>query len=254
MSAIEYPTFAPRASSARRIETIAVALGLLLPVPALAATGLSVPLPNVVERIAAALVPWAESPALEAGEMEKGASGSIVAAAGESSSVPVPAVPGRTSVLPTPTPAAATPRRGTGRRGTVASTPTATSAPGRPTVEARAAAPDLASPAPTAGPARPAAPQQEPGPEPSAPHVPGSAPAPAPGPAPAPTQTTQAGPLPVAPVVESTVESTVGTVGTVAADPVGTVEETVEDPVGTVTETVTGILPAPKKPLPGLGG
>lgn len=45
-----------------------------------------------------------------------------------------------------------------------------------------------------------------------------------------------------------------GTVGTVAADPVGTVEETVEDPVGTVTETVTGILPAPKKPLPGLGG
>src|SRR6185312_1818735 len=34
--------------------------GICLPVPLLAATGLSVPLPNVVERLAAALVPWAE--------------------------------------------------------------------------------------------------------------------------------------------------------------------------------------------------
>ena len=45
---------------------LVVAAGICLPVPLLAATGLSVPLPNVVERIAAALVPWAEPVALDA--------------------------------------------------------------------------------------------------------------------------------------------------------------------------------------------
>ena len=66
MSAIEYPSFALRApSTGRRLETIAIAIGICLPVPLLAATGLSVPLPNVVERIAAALVPWAEPVAAE---------------------------------------------------------------------------------------------------------------------------------------------------------------------------------------------
>ena len=36
-------------------------LGICLPVPALALTGLSIPLPTTVERLAAALVPWAEA-------------------------------------------------------------------------------------------------------------------------------------------------------------------------------------------------
>ena len=70
--------FAPRFRSAGRLETIVVAAGICLPVPLLAATGLSVPLPNVVERIAAALVPWAEPVALESSEIQ-GASGTIAA-------------------------------------------------------------------------------------------------------------------------------------------------------------------------------
>ena len=53
--------------------------------PSLAATGLSVPLPNVVERFAAALVPWAEPVALESSEIQ-GASGTIVPTAGETAS------------------------------------------------------------------------------------------------------------------------------------------------------------------------
>src|SRR4249919_1353350 len=74
--------FAPRFGSAGRLETLVVAAGICLPVPLLAATGLSVPLPNVVERIAAALVPWAEPVAFESSELQ-GASGTIVPAAGE---------------------------------------------------------------------------------------------------------------------------------------------------------------------------
>jgi hypothetical protein len=62
----------------------------------------------------------------------------------------------------------------------------------------------------------------------------------------------------VVPVLEETVENTVGTVEEVVADPVGTVEDVVQDPVGTVTGVVGGILPPPAKPkkplLPGLGG
>ena len=74
--------FAPRFRSAGRLETLVVAAGICLPVPLLAATGLSVPLPNVVERIAAALVPWAEPVAFESSEFQ-GASGTIVPTAGE---------------------------------------------------------------------------------------------------------------------------------------------------------------------------
>ena len=74
--------FAPRFRSVGGLETLVVAAGICLPVPLLAATGLSVPLPNVVERIAAALVPWAEPVAFESSELQ-GASGTIVPAAGE---------------------------------------------------------------------------------------------------------------------------------------------------------------------------
>jgi hypothetical protein len=42
-----------------RLQQLAVAVGICLPIPLLAATGLSIPLPNSVERLAAALVPWA---------------------------------------------------------------------------------------------------------------------------------------------------------------------------------------------------
>jgi hypothetical protein len=65
----------------RRWERILVALAVCLPVPVLAATGLSVPLPATVERLAAALVPWAGAARLEADEsLIVGADGAIVLA------------------------------------------------------------------------------------------------------------------------------------------------------------------------------
>lgn len=47
-------------SRAPRWERLLIVLGICLPVPLFAATGLTIPLPASVERLAAALVPWAE--------------------------------------------------------------------------------------------------------------------------------------------------------------------------------------------------
>jgi hypothetical protein len=60
---------------------VLVALAVCLPVPVFAATGLSLPLPATVERLAAALVPWADAASLEADEsLSVGADGAIVLA------------------------------------------------------------------------------------------------------------------------------------------------------------------------------
>jgi hypothetical protein len=68
----------------RRWERVLVALAVCLPVPVLAATGLSVPLPATVERLAAALVPWGDAGKLEADEsLIVGADGAIVLARNE---------------------------------------------------------------------------------------------------------------------------------------------------------------------------
>ena len=65
----------------RRWERVLVVLAVCLPVPILAATGLSIPLPATVERLAAALVPWAGAARLEADEsLIVGADGAIVLA------------------------------------------------------------------------------------------------------------------------------------------------------------------------------
>ena len=69
----------------RRWEHALVALGIALPVPLLAATGLSIPLPATVERLAAALVPWAETDTLDEGETVA-VGGTIVYAPGENGS------------------------------------------------------------------------------------------------------------------------------------------------------------------------
>jgi hypothetical protein len=85
----------PRLS--RRWENTLIVLGICLPVPLFAATGLSVPLPATVERIAAALVPWADTATLDENQaLAAGASGSIVRAPGErapdkTASAPIPA-------------------------------------------------------------------------------------------------------------------------------------------------------------------
>jgi hypothetical protein len=62
-----------------------LALVVCVPVPALALSGLNVPLPSVVERVAAALVPFATAPTLEDGA--ELASGRIVQAPGQRTQV-----------------------------------------------------------------------------------------------------------------------------------------------------------------------
>lgn len=49
------------ASRVPRWERLLIVLGICLPVPLFAATGLTIPLPASVERLAAALVPWVET-------------------------------------------------------------------------------------------------------------------------------------------------------------------------------------------------
>ena len=61
-----------------RSQRLALVLGVLALIPTLAATGLSLPLPAAVERIAAALVPWAEAATLADQPVERSAVGSIV--------------------------------------------------------------------------------------------------------------------------------------------------------------------------------
>ena len=80
-----------------RMEGVVLVLGLCLPIPLFAATGLSIPLPSAVERIAAALVPWAE-PAMSSEASERAAVGAIVptpreSADGDPSSVAAPEPP-----------------------------------------------------------------------------------------------------------------------------------------------------------------
>ena len=63
----------------RRWERIGVVLGVCLPIPLSAASGLTIPLPAVVERIAASLVPFADAATLESNQaLAPGARGSIV--------------------------------------------------------------------------------------------------------------------------------------------------------------------------------
>jgi hypothetical protein len=66
-----------------RWERIFAVLGVCLPVPLLALTGLSIPLPAGVERIGAALVAWTESSGDAADPLGVGDRGSIILASGE---------------------------------------------------------------------------------------------------------------------------------------------------------------------------
>jgi hypothetical protein len=67
-----------------RLERIVLVLVVCVPVPAFALSGLAIPLPSVVERAAAALVPWADATTLDTHELAASVTrGSIVAAADE---------------------------------------------------------------------------------------------------------------------------------------------------------------------------
>ena len=251
MSATEYPSFIVRSStgptmpwparSSRRLETVALALAICLPVPMFAVMGLSLPLPNFVERIAAALVPWADPVTLEAGELPRGASGSIVPAVAAAdagpSSVVLGAVAATLSVKRSvPAPVAAKPSAAT----PAASRPAATGGGATPV------------PAPTALPTASDEPAREPVavPKPAetptklAPGVTETVPAP-PVPLPEPIPIVPPFPTPLPAPVQEAVD-----VVAIADDPVGTVD-------GVVGGVVGGIVPAPggttPLPLPGLG-
>jgi hypothetical protein len=74
----------PIRRASRRWDRILVVLGVCLPIPLCAATGLSIPLPAPVERLAVALVPWADAATLDGNEaLTGGENGSIVHAPGE---------------------------------------------------------------------------------------------------------------------------------------------------------------------------
>jgi hypothetical protein len=70
------------------------AFAVVLPVPLLAAAGLSLPLPATVERLAAKLVPFGSAAALDSRRSDRPASGSIVLAAGEQAAPRLVRVPG----------------------------------------------------------------------------------------------------------------------------------------------------------------
>lgn len=67
----------------RRCERTLVFVGVLLPIPLFAASGLSLPLPASVERLAAALVPWADAAMNGNQLLARGPGGSIVRLGGE---------------------------------------------------------------------------------------------------------------------------------------------------------------------------
>jgi hypothetical protein len=77
------PPASHRLAWRRRCERYLAFGGVLLPIPLFAASGLSLPLPAAVERLAAALVPWAEAATNGNQLVARGPGGSIVRLGGE---------------------------------------------------------------------------------------------------------------------------------------------------------------------------
>ena len=217
-------------------------LGVCLPVPICAVSGLSLPLPAAVERIAAALVPWSDGIAMSANEaLDTGARGSIVADLFEQSEAGshqarVVKLVGKQA------------RR---ERTTVILLP----GPGAPSLPG-ADAPSLPGTTPTdRGRQAPTAPEQgggsaQPGDGGSAPSAPASPESPAP--TPTATTTTPAQPTePTQPPVTSDPDP-VAAVKPVVDEVLAPVTPVVEETKKTVVETIAPVAPiAPV--LPGLG-
>jgi hypothetical protein len=196
-----------------------------LPVPICAASGLSLPLPATVERIAASLVPWADGVSMSANEaLRAGVRGTILADPDERT---------RNGVDQSRFATAATPHASTSNR-----TRVMIPRPGAPNAwpESRddpvpavpAGTPDAGG---RAGPVGDA----------------GSAPlgsAESSGPAPAPSETTPSEPSPTEPdpIVEPIVEDVIAPVNEVL-EPVAPVIEDTAKTVDETIEPVTGILP-----------
>jgi hypothetical protein len=248
MTAASYTSrsLVPPARSVLRFRRLLAALGVCLPVPICAASGLSLPLPATVERIAAALVPWTNAVTMSANEaLRPGAAGSIVREADESrgerngafaAEITVPGRPGKTRVrILVPRPIASRPMRST--EGDVAlvalvpaagigSTPAAREAPGGPATAhveggGQPQPPAASAPAPSAS-----IPTDNAAPAPPVANTPSE-----PEPSPPPTGNE---PDPVAPVKEAVSEVTA---------PVAPVVETTTSAVKETVAPVTELLP-----------
>ena len=191
-------------------------LGICLPVPLLAATGLSLPLPATVERLAARLVPFAEAATLETDPSTGRRRGVIVRAPGEPGAARVDSEDGdaaqraggpkskesrreRTKVGgATPKPARpgarpTSPGRRDGNQPNGGDEPklAPNPEPGQPAV------PPNAEPEPTPGRPQPAPNQPQPAPQPEPPPPPPPPPAPTPPPSPLPLPPPPPVPLPL---------------------------------------------------------
>jgi hypothetical protein len=245
MTAASYTSraFAPSGRRTVRWQRALALLGICLPVPICAASGLTLPLPAIVERIAVSLVPWADARTMSANEaLRAGVSGTILADPGERT---------RSAIEPSATSTSVAPRRRTSD-GTSVVIPR----PGDPYAwpESRDE-PIPATPAP--GVPGPAAPTRttDPAVRAEPPSGTGGVPVESPtssNPVPAPSDPAPTTPDPAPttpdPVVQPIVEDVLAPVQPVVEvlEPVAPVAPIVEDTVKIVDETiepVTGLLP-----------
>jgi hypothetical protein len=231
-----FPFYKVTAAVPYRSRVLA-ALAVLLPVPLLAAAGLSLPLPATVERLAAKLVPFGNASVAAAAATH----GSIVPGTGEQpgtvlvhASAASPAQ-GSAQVLRGSRPNPATPTRPQASSVPSATTPTdaandsAAASDAAHATPVETAAPTAASsvtPAPPTAPAQTTTPAQQP------------PPAPAPAPAPTPAQTTTPTPTQV-------VNNTVTTAASTANDTVNNTVTTATEVVNNATGGLGGKLPHP---------
>jgi outer membrane biosynthesis protein TonB len=226
-----FMTTAALSYRSRALSAAAVAL----PVPLLAALGLSLPLPATVARLAARLVPFAES----GGQASAISVGEIVARPGEAEVVRVRVrdASGHTRVISVPRTSLAKRELVTagGRLVIVGRESRAAAAAEAPVAEiARQQSSDNA-PAPADAPVA-AAPAPTPAPTPQA--APPAEPTPAPSPAPTPTEQVV---NTVTTAVDNTVSNVSNTVNTVTTAS-NTVNNTVTTVTGTAQHTVGGLL------------
>jgi hypothetical protein len=262
MNAISYPTATVRATA--RLERIALVLGVCLPVPLFAATGLALPMPSAVERLAAALVPWAEVVRLSDRPITRGVAGTIVLTRSEQGPlVALPAKPRLPGVGKEET-GAAKAERGTGSAAARRSTPAVTPpvSPTRPTAVAEHRTPGVAAAATTEEPVAPvphAAPRTEAAPAPPTSAVPSpklTTPTVPPAPEPAATGKTTSppvipDPLPAAAAAVETIVQRGPPVVTPAATPVVTPDVT---PIVVAVEGAVSKVPTPIGKPPKTGG
>jgi hypothetical protein len=254
-----------------RFRRFFAALAVCLPVPICAASGLSLPLPATVERIAAALVPFVDTVAMSANEaLRPGAVGAIVREANEDGGHPTAVFAANATarsakgkirarvLIPRPVIASKSMR---GETALVAFmppgfTPSAEFA-SRPAARDASAAPPPAEQVLAGGQAQPAAGAEPPSPSSTAPVTEKPAPGPTttttpsqpqPEPAPPPTRNE---PEPVAPVKEVVSEVT-APVAPVVETTTNTVNETLE-PVKETVEPVKETVAPVTELLPGLG-